>query len=570
MRTANEKRQGRRVLSVIALLLSLACGEEAPTATAPAKPSVPTLPPVATSTSAPPASLTQLAVDSFDAGIEGWHSWGEEGALVEVAWDPTGQLLWSVDLQPATAAILIREWPELAGADGVTIRLRSRHRFSFLILAVQEADESGYGLILPLSAGRSTEYMLPFESFGLLDDSKDENGVLDSDQLSRLMIIDIAGFLGLPTPNEVEIGEVVLWSGTVAPFDLSCSAAGPATADADFRVGVDANYVPLGEQTGRDFTVGERSVDPIELFAANGADSFRVRLWLGDEGESKLSYATDVARRAQDAGLRPYLVLFLAEDWADVNKQPAPEAWADLSLDDRAEAIRSYTREAAQHFRDESVDIDFYEIGNEIDYGICGVFAEVTEERDPPSLRETIWPAEAQMIRSAIDGVREADPDARFMLHIANSWDPDFAVAFFQAMTDLGVTYDYVGLSLYPSAFGVAATSQFCSVLDALETEIGKPVILAETAYPAEPTTGGPFGDWRRPLPGYSLTSDGQARWVSDLLAGMRARSDVVGVYYFSPEFWFAGEVWGPFALFDGDGVARPAVGSFHTADTAP
>jgi hypothetical protein len=43
----------------------------------------------------------------------------------------------------------------------------------------------------------------------------------------------------------------------------------------------------------------------------------------------------------------------------------------------------------------------------------------------------------------------------------------------------------------------------------------------------------------------------------------MQARGDVVGVYYFSPDFWFSGELWGPLALFDGDGKARPAVVSF-------
>jgi hypothetical protein len=50
---------------------------------------------------------------------------------------------------------------------------------------------------------------------------------------------------------------------------------------------------------------------------------------------------------------------------------------------------------------------------------------------------------------------------------------------------------------------------------------------------------------------------------LADLLAGMQKRDDVVGVYYFSPEFWFSGELWRPFALFDGEGHARPALESF-------
>jgi arabinogalactan endo-1,4-beta-galactosidase len=149
------------------------------------------------------------------------------------------------------------------------------------------------------------------------------------------------------------------------------------------------------------------------------------------------------------------------------------------------------------------------------------------------------------------------------LLHIAASWDPTFAVAFFQAMTDEGVEYDYAGLSYYPSAFGAVGASRLCETLDRLSVEVGKPVVIAEAAYPAEPMTGGFFVEWRNPLPGYPLTPEGQAWWLADFLAAMRARGDVLGVYYFSPGFYFGGELWGPLALFDGEGRARPAVASF-------
>ena len=72
-----------------------------------------------------------------------------------------------------------------------------------------------------------------------------------------------------------------------------------------------------------------------------------------------------------------------------------------------------------------------------------------------------------------------------------------------------------------------------------------------------------PFKDWSKSLPGYPITPKGQAFWITDFIAGMRDRSDVVGIYIFGPEFWFSGEVWSPFALFDEEGRARPAVASF-------
>jgi arabinogalactan endo-1,4-beta-galactosidase len=278
----------------------------------------------------------------------------------------------------------------------------------------------------------------------------------------------------------------------------------------------------------------------------------------------KLDFATELAKRAAQTGLKPYLILFLSDDWSDVNKQPAPAEWADLSLEERAEAIRKYSHETVQYIIEQGIKMDFYEIGNEIDYGIAGVFADTKHPRDPHSLRQSIWSDEAFLIKAAIEGVRIADPEAKILLHIATSWSPDFASAFFQAMIDLGVDYDYVGLSYYPSAFGSPSAIQFCVTLDRLSAEVGKPIIIAETAYPAQPPTGGLFHDWRRPVYGYPLTPEGQAWWLMDMLEAMRDRGDVLGVYIFSPGFWFSGELWGPFALFNSEGWARPAVASLR------
>ncbi|MBU0492543.1 MAG: arabinogalactan endo-1,4-beta-galactosidase [Chloroflexi bacterium] len=548
---------------VLFAFLILACNLSPLPPTGPA----PTLPPVSTRLAGPAPAITPIAAEGFDAGIEGWWDGAGEGASSQVSWDPAGRLLWSVELVPKQAAWLIREWPALSDADGLTLRLASLDRAGFYVLGLHEADGSVYNLSLYLDAGESATHTVDFAWFGLQGDSEDENDQLDRDQLVRLSLADIAGFLGAPAPNRLAIDEVVLWQGTPEPPDLLCAGSRSSTPIEGFRTGVDANYVPQGEMGfvpgRRGYWAGEDRVDPLELFAANGVDAFRVRLWVGKKGDSKLDYATDLARRAQAAGLRPYLVIFLSEDWSDVNKQPAPTAWASLSLDERADAVRTYARETAQHFIDQGIQIDYYEIGNEIDYGICGVFADETQPRDVASLRAKVWPDEALLIQAAIAGVREADPAARFLLHIAASWDPAFAAAFFQAMTELGVEYEYAGLSYYPSAFGVPMAARLCETLDRLRAEVGKPVVIAEAAYPAAPMTGDMFEEWRNPLPGYPLTPEGQAWWLADFLAAMRARGDVLGVYYFSPGFYFSGELWGPLALFDGEGRARPAIASF-------
>jgi len=79
--------------------------------------------------------------------------------------------------------------------------------------------------------------------------------------------------------------------------------------------------------------------DLFEQLRAAGCDAFRIRLWTGDEEPHGLNYATAVAQRAQRAGLKPYLVIFLSENWSDYVKQPAPKIWKDLGESAKLQAI---------------------------------------------------------------------------------------------------------------------------------------------------------------------------------------------------------------------------------------
>ncbi len=540
-------------------VFTISCNQEAPV-TEPA-PVIPAVPPV---TPEPKELITILTSEQFGFGIDGWLGFADEGASSGVSWDPEGQLVWSIKTGADQSATLLYHWPELSNADGLTIRLISTGRSAMLVLAVRESDDSIYSLILPLDKGVYAEYTIPYAGFGLHPESEDENGQLDSGQLASLILVDISSAISSPNENLVLLDDIALWKGKPDTGYFTVESSDIPIPGEEFRVGVDANFIPQGEKTQLGFWVGDQRIDPLELFAVNGADSFRLRLWVGDEGESKLNYATELALRAQQAELKPYLVLFLTEYWADVNSQPAPAEWAGLDLEERATAVRQYSFETAKHFLDQGIRLDFYEIGNEIDYGICGVFAEITQPRDVESLRKDIWPSEARLIRAAVEGIRQADADAQILLHIASSTDPLLASAFFRAMEDFGVEYDYMGLSHYPTAFGLVAASRLKDTLDKLTDEVGKPIFISETAYPAETPWGGQFGGWRYALPGYPLTPEGQARWLHDFFLGMRNRGDVLGVYVFSPDFWFSGELWEPFALFDSEGKARPGVASFN------
>src|SRR5262245_61844950 len=89
-------------------------------------------------------------------------------------------------------------------------------------------------------------------------------------------------------------------------------------------IGIDSNYALDMAARNKTWKVRAELVDPCELLAKNGCQNARIRLWVGEDGINRLNYATQTARRAKKAGLKPYLVIFLSDDWADFIKQPAP------------------------------------------------------------------------------------------------------------------------------------------------------------------------------------------------------------------------------------------------------
>ena len=82
--------------------------------------------------------------------------------------------------------------------------------------------------------------------------------------------------------------------------------------------------------------------------------------------------------------------------------------------------------------------------------------------------------------------MKEADPEAKFLLHIAHWWDAEFCIAFFHFMLDQQVQVDFAGLSYFPSSnIGSSLTlDQFRATLDRITAAIDRPIIIAETAYP--------------------------------------------------------------------------------------
>jgi len=323
--------------------------------------------------------------------------------------------------------------------------------------------------------------------------------------------------------------------------------------------GVDANYALEMEGGSRQWSLDGKPEDVFAILNRAGFDRFRVRLWVGDKGTNKLRYAIETARRAQDAGLRPYVVMFLSEDWADYVKQPAPREWRSLDFPARQKAVEAYAERAARAFAEAGVQVTEFEIGNEIDFGICGEFEEEWAKRvSVPYLASVIWPRAAAVIAAAEAGVRRVNPEAKFILHITQWWNPEFGAAFFSAMIKNGVTVDYAGLSFFPTSNLSEQNSleYFLRQARALHAAVDRPVVICEYGYPAAAQFGGQFAEWNRPVAGFTLDEAGQAQWLRQFFQTVRESGFIEGTFYWSPE-WNDSSMWSAFSLFDSAGRAR-------------
>lgn len=345
-----------------------------------------------------------------------------------------------------------------------------------------------------------------------------------------------------------------------------------------------------------------KELDPLQILRENGFTWMRVGVlttssqhlrdtspvewntlpWR-DEYWSSLEYAAQIARESSVEGLRLNLFFFLSDRAAHGAQQDAPVEWAGLSVTDTATVLETHTYSTTQFFEDRDLNIELYDIGNEIEWGILN-FRPGERIDLPPGvdvtinmdyMRNNVWNTEAILLQSAISGVKRADPEAKIVLHVGGlgiSPGDLFVKSFFQAMVDEGVEFDYAGLSHpYPlTGWSLPNYSTHCwfqrlqDTIDFLAA-LGKKVIFSEAGYPHD--IAGIEGE---PMEDYPYTPAGQAAWVRDQLRFTSNSEGVVGFFYFYPE-WFPGMSTDPSTLnlqssglFASDTEVEPAMEQFQ------
>ncbi len=152
---------------------------------------------------------------------------------------------------------------------------------------------------------------------------------------------------------------------------------------------------------------------------------------------------------------------------------------------------------------EQGVHLDLFEIGNEIDFGICGEFEEEWPKRvSLEYMQQRIWPRMTPILRRPRP-VSEGRPNAKFVIHLAQWNKPDYCLAFWKEMRRAGVRVDLSRTQLLPdlvqgarrTIMGLPANPGRSHLVG---TERAGPDL--RDSLPATADFGGQFAEWKHPV----------------------------------------------------------------------
>ncbi len=239
--------------------------------------------------------------------------------------------------------------------------------------------------------------------------------------------------------------------------------------------------------------------------------------------------------------------------------------------------MRTYNSNTIATFAAAGAMPDYVQIGNEITDGMVWTNGQLsgTWNSSNPS-----WIRLGQLMKAAVQGIQDASTAMgvtmpKIIVHIDRGGDWTTTKSYFENLNAQGVPYDIIGESYYPFYHGSPTNLNTC--LSNAAVEFGKPIIVAETAFPYTNTfptdwtntSKGFFG-----LFGYPPTRDGQVSFIAALAKIVKSVPNQLGagVFYWGTEYQAVSGVneagFNTASFFDASGNVLPvasAVGGMAT-----
>ena len=297
----------------------------------------------------------------------------------------------------------------------------------------------------------------------------------------------------------------------------------------NFIFGMDASSVLSEEASGvKYYNFDGEEQDVFKTLAESGVNYIRVRVWNnpfdGDNngyggGNCTIDTAVEIGKRATKYGMKLLLNFHYSDFWADPGKQMVPLEWKDMEIEDKADALYSYTKECLELLKDEKVDVGMVQLGNETNGKMCG---------------ETTWFNMHYLWKSGSKAVREVFPDALIAIHFANPEKAGSYSSYASKLDYYEIDYDVFASSYYP--FWHGTLENLTTVLTGISDTYDKKVMVMETSYAYTPDdtdfNGNTISEGSAVTKNYPYTVQGQATCVRDVIDAVTKIPDGIGVVY--------------------------------------
>lgn len=267
-----------------------------------------------------------------------------------------------------------------------------------------------------------------------------------------------------------------------------------------------------------------------------------------------------------------------APDFKDYPEIEKPDKdWSEYTLEEMCSVLEQYGELVAEEILDTGCTVEYWNIGNEANFGFAGVNVGLDTQVNPnlknydvmdmyymqntgaDFLKENVWNYNGQMMAAVARGIKNVDPDAKFATHIAGLFDSYFCKTYFQTLEDNGMILDQAGMSVYPTSDMATYNPQYMDMvknsITTIVTECDLPVFIAEYGYPSETLTGA-YQNWNTAPAGYDISEESQALYTEAFIDWCKSHG-VSGIRLWGLDV--LGD-WEPMSLFEYDEETRTAV----------
>lgn len=317
----------------------------------------------------------------------------------------------------------------------------------------------------------------------------------------------------------------------------------------DFIKGVDvSSYVSI-KDSGAVFRDWDGNVIDDQAYfnqlASAGVNYVRVRVWNNPYNSDKKGYgggnndidkAVQIGQWATNAGMKVLIDFHYSDFWADPEKQQAPKAWADMTVDQKADAMKEFTTASLTTLKDAGVDVGMVQVGNETTKAICG---------------ENDWTNMCKLFSAGSAAVKEFNRNngtgIKVALHFTNPENKRYPVIA-QTLKDNNVDYDVFASSYYPYWHGTL--ENLTEMLKTVADNYGKEVMVAENSWAYTLKDGDGHSNTvsegnNDADANYEFSVQGQADEVRDVIQAVANVGEAgIGMMYWEP-------AWIPVQVYD-------------------